>query len=120
MQRNGQLFSSLFCLSLTIGYAQTSFAVPFNIIPQVALPTQVVIGGTRIAYYKITNNTGQERKDNFIKYLPPNSKQITTNGTYTNTCDEKFNLAAYGNADDNCILQLAVTGPIDGQDPNTH
>lgn len=97
-----------------------TYALPFNIVPKAGtlLPTQVQANGNVFAYYTIANNTHAFRSNNFLKYLPRNVSQITNGGTYPDTCGATFNLSGRGQAGDSCTLQLAVTGPVNGRDPN--
>jgi hypothetical protein len=120
MQKQGtfyivMLLASLFLLNIC-------YALPFNIFTKngTTLPTTVSVGATAKAYYTVQNNTGSTRNDNFVKYLPPNVSQVTSGGTYTNTCGTTFSLGPKGSANDNCTLQLAVTGAVDANDPDPH
>jgi hypothetical protein len=83
-----------------------SFALPFNVAPKngTNLPTTVNKGGTVTAYYRVTNNTKAQRNNNYVKYLPPNVTQVTSGGTYPDTCGATFNLVKTGGAGDSCTL----------------
>lgn len=96
------------------------YALPFTISPKAGtqLPTQVNVNGQVFAYYTIANKTHAFRSNNFIKYLPVNVTQITSSGTYPDTCGATFNLSGKGQAGDSCTLQLAITGAVNGQDAN--
>lgn len=61
----------LLTLLLSCSFTQ-SYALVFTIVPNGALPTKVPLGGTVTASYVVTNNTGMQRNNNFVKYLPPN------------------------------------------------
>ena len=71
---------------LMIPYAAQ--ALPFLINPKTGtnLPTHLAEGQTTNAYYTITNNTISLRNGNFIKYLPTNVKQITTDPSIHDLC----------------------------------
>jgi DNA-binding beta-propeller fold protein YncE len=111
------LLSCFFLLGST-----ASFALPFNVAPKAgtSLPTTVLQGGTVTAYYTVTNNTQAQRNNNYVKYLPPNVTQVTSGGTYPDTCGATFNLVKTGGAGDSCTLQLTISGPVDGNDPDSH
>lgn len=113
---------SRFILILSCLIAANCYALPFNIVPKagVPFPTTVVAGQTRTAYYTVTNNTASPQAGNFIKYLPPNTTQVTSGGTYGDTCGSTFDLAANGQANSSCTLQLTITGPVNGNDPDPH
>lgn len=105
----------LFSLSLICVY-NIGHALPFNIFPksETTLPTQVPTGGKAYAYYTVLNNTSSARPGNFVKRLPLNVTQVTSGGTYTDTCGTTFDLPAKGS----CTLQLAITGDVQASDPN--
>ncbi len=98
----------------------TSFALPFNIYPAISLPTFVQTGQSVAAYYVVTNNANRTLNNNFVKYLPPNVAQVTADATIGNLCGATFNLAANGVPGDTCILELSVSGAVDGNDPDPH
>ncbi len=102
--------------------ANLSYALPFMVATKngTTLPTTVSTGATAKAYYTIQNNTGSTRNNNYIKYLPPNVAQVTSGGTYADTCGSTFMLAAKGRANDSCTLQLAITGAVNSNDPDPH
>lgn len=114
-----RIFILLFGLSLLFA-ATLSYAIPFIIVPKAGttLPTEIFGVGT--AYYTVTNNTVSARNNNFVKYLPPNVAQVTTGGTYGDTCGATFNLTGRGQAGSSCTLQLTITGSVDGNDPDPH
>ncbi|MDP3268699.1 MAG: YncE family protein [Legionella sp.] len=96
-------------------------ALPFVITPKegTQLPTQVRFNQQVTAYYTIANNTLVTRSNNFVKYLPRNTRQVTNNGTYEDTCGATFNLAGKGQVGDSCTLQLSITGAVFSEDPNS-
>jgi Bacterial Ig-like domain (group 2) len=97
------------------------YALPFHIVPTTALPTTVYQGDTVKAYYTVTNNTLSTRANNFVEYLPPNVTQIVSAGPYSPVCNTTFTLAPSGSAGDSCILELLISGAVNGSDPNpTH
>jgi hypothetical protein len=107
------------CLVL-LAVNATCFALPFNVYPAVSLPTFVQTGGSVAAYYVVTNNANKTLNNNFVKYLPPNVAQITTDATIGNLCGPTFNLAANGVPGDTCILELSVSGAVNANDPDPH
>lgn len=92
---------------------------PFNIVPKsgTTLPTTLILGNPVTAFYTVTNNTLEQRNGNFIKYLPPNVAQVTSG---VGNCGATFNLAPQGAAGDSCTLELTISGPVNGSDPNPH
>ena len=78
------------------------------------LPTTLTAGSTIYVGYLIQNNTQSQRNNNFIKYLPPNVS-VSSGG-----CSGTFSLAPNGQSGDSCVLNLAVTGAINGNDPDPH
>jgi len=114
MQRN--ISKILYLLSFTC-FTPICYALPFNIVPAATLPTTISPGQTIYAYYTVTNNTGSQRNNNHVTYLPspPNVTVDETTG-----CTSYFNLAPYGHAGDSCVLKLAVTGPVNASDPDPH
>jgi hypothetical protein len=100
--------------------AALSYALPFTIIPKpgTSLPTSWVAGQTVNAYYTIINNTGSQRNNSYIRFLPLNVVQVTSGGANSDTCGSTFNLGPNGSAADSCTLQLSVVGPVDGNDPD--
>ena len=113
--RNTQwILASLF--SLFIVFSNTCLAFPFSIIPKpgTSLPTTVNIGNTTSAFYMVSNSTTSTRYNNYVKWLPPHVTQITGG----DNCDLSFTLAGKGESGDSCILELEVSGPVNGNDPN--
>lgn len=115
------VFCFLFSLCI-LQISTSSFALPFNIVPKAGttLPTQIRPGQKINAYYTVTNNTLAQRNNNFVKYLPPNVSQVTSGGTYGDTCGAVFNLSGKGIPGDSCTLQLTISGVINSNDPNPH
>lgn len=105
-----KIASVLFSLILV----SISYALPFSIVPKSTLPVGVPVDSTVYAYYTVTNNTSTTRNNNYLKYLPPNVSQVTTGGSYQDTCGATFNLASHAS----CTLQLLISNAIDGGDPN--
>lgn len=109
------LFSYLVLLTQT-------FALPFNILPKAGtqLPTTVNFSVTSSvpAFYTVYNNTVAPRFNNYVKYLPPNVRQVTTGGVYGDTCGLTFNLAGKDQPGSSCTLQLAVFGPVNPTNPS--
>jgi hypothetical protein len=105
-------------LSILGMFCSTAYAAPFTINPIGTLPTSIANGQSLSAYYTVTNKTLTQRNNNFVKHLPPNVTQVTTNAGQANLCGSTFNLAPGGS----CTLQLAVTGPVNGNDttPQNH
>lgn len=108
-----------FFLVYLLFFSIQSSALPFTIIPKsgTLLPTSVAPGSTVMAYYTIINNTALSRNNNYVKHLPSNVIQVTTAGTYPDTAGSTFDLAANGGS---CTLQLAISGPVDPANLNTH
>lgn len=88
------------------------FALPLTIVPKegTQFPTQMTPGYNVTAYYTITNNTDTLLDNLYVKYLPTNVSQVTTNGDYPDTCGATFSLTA----GESCTLQLLISGPVDG------
>ncbi len=112
---------SLFSLGLFI-ISTHSFALPFNVIPKAStqLPTVIAKGQKITAYYTVQNNTLAARANNYVKYLPQNVVQITSEATYPDTCGSLFSLAGKGQPGSSCTLQLSITGPVNSADPDPH
>lgn len=105
------LVVGLFGISSTFAHAAV-----FSIVPKAgtSLPTHVTIGGSVKALYTVTNTTGRFHSGNYIKYLPPNTTQVTVDSAYPDLCGETFQLASKGS----CTLELSVKGPVNANDPN--
>ncbi|MDP3562742.1 MAG: hypothetical protein Q8R83_11240 [Legionellaceae bacterium] len=105
------LLFSLFTSINTTGYTAV-----FSIVPKAgtSLPTQVTNGGSVKALYTITNTTGLSHAGNYVKYLPPNTTQVTVDGTYPALCGTTFQLASKAS----CTLELNVKGAVNANDQN--
>ncbi len=103
----------LFLLSFSSVYS----AEIFTVTPKegVNFPTQMTPGYDITAYYTVYNNTGSVRNNNYVKYLPTNVAQVTTNGSYADTCGATFDLPANGGS---CTLQLLVSGIVSSNSNN--
>ncbi|MCW8409363.1 glycoside hydrolase [Legionella sp. PATHC035] len=98
--------------------SMTSYALPFNIIPQGKLPTTIFKGETANASYTVTNNTRATRVNNFVKSLPPNVTQVT-DPTDPTVCGSTFDLGPNGSINQSCTLKLKVSGEVNRADPNS-
>lgn len=96
------------------------YALPFSVVPKGNLPTAVVQGSSVTALYTIKNNTGSLRANNYIKYLPPNVTQVTSDPAIPDLCGKTFTLQASGQAKDSCTLKLLVDGAVNANDPEPH
>ena len=110
---------TVFTMALLV-ISSIASALPFNIIPKAGtqLPTVVYTGKTATAYYTVVNRTLSQRNNNYVQSLPPNVTQVTTGGTYPDTCSQHFNLAANKQSGDSCTLQLTISGAVSSSDPN--
>ena len=97
-------------------FSITSHAAVFSIVPKAgtSLPTTVAVGGSVKAYYTVTNTTGSSHAGNYVKYLPLNVTQVTSDGAVPDLCSTTFLLAANAS----CTLELKITGAVNGNDPN--
>ena len=88
----------------------------FNITPKpgTSLPTSVTKGGSVKALYTVTNTTGSYHSGNYVKYLPPNTTQVTVDANYPDLCGATFQLASQAS----CTLELNVTGEVNGSTPD--
>lgn len=110
---------SKYLLALTAMLASVSaYALPFNIVPLGTLPTTVISGNGVFAFFTVTNNTVTARDANFVKSLPPNVIQITSDANIPNLCGATFDLAPFGAVGDSCVLELLVTGAVNPNDTN--
>ena len=105
------LVVALLSMASTMGYTAV-----FRIVPKAgtSLPTNVTVGGNVTALYTLTNTTGRSHSGNYVKYLPPNTTQVTVDATYPDLCGATFPLASNAS----CTLKLRVTGPVNASDPN--
>lgn len=101
-----------YLLSLLLFCTTNVFALPLTIVPKADtnFPTQMTPGYNVTAYYTITNNTASTLHELYVKSLPRNVSQVTTNGDYADTCGATFDL----NSGESCTLQLLISGPVDG------
>jgi hypothetical protein len=105
------LIPFLLCLACLSGHSAV-----FSIVPKAgtSLPTHVMMGGSVTALYTVTNTTSHSHMGNYVKYLPPNTTQVTIDGSYSDLCGATFSLAPRAS----CTLELSVNGPINAKDPN--
>ncbi len=82
------------------------------------LPKTIILGTTQTAFYTVTNNTGKKLANGFVKYLPKNVKQVTSNPDYPDLCGSSFTLMPKKN----CTLQLTISGEVKASvpDPKLH
>ena len=105
-------------IACTLILVSTSgFATTFSIVPQDDLPTYVVSGKPKQAFYTVTNNSAKTLTNNYVKYFPLNVTQDTSNPA---NCAASFTLGAKGSANDSCTLALKVAGEVNGNDPSPH
>lgn len=114
-----KLIALAFLIALTL-VSNLSYALPFTIIPAATLPTNVVPEQTRLAFYTVTNNTNTTRANNYVKYLPPNVTQVTSDPLYPDLCGSTFTLNSKGSVGSSCTLELLLSGPINAEDSNPH
>lgn len=117
------IIGTMFCL---LAINQTAFAekvatgTEFSITPKAYtfLPQLIYPNTTVVAYYTVINNTHIALSG---KFSLPNNVILNTNPIYSNqfgppTCApngvNQFSLQANGNKNDNCTLELIVTGPV--------
>ncbi|PIR24762.1 MAG: hypothetical protein COX62_05315 [Deltaproteobacteria bacterium CG_4_10_14_0_2_um_filter_43_8] len=72
------------------------------------LPSFVVSGNTVTAYFTVTNNTSRTQRNIYIHSIPTNVTQVTSGGTYDDTCAAQATLTALGQ----CTLQLTISGAV--------
>ncbi|MCE5293773.1 MAG: hypothetical protein LLF94_04075 [Chlamydiales bacterium] len=84
-----------------------------TIVPKVGttLPTEITPGYDIDAYYTVANGSSKYFHDLYVRSLPLHVAQVTTNGTYADTCPATFDLAP----GESCTLQLLVSYPADGR-----
>ncbi|MDA8561826.1 Ig-like domain-containing protein [Gammaproteobacteria bacterium] len=102
-----------FALISLLFIAKISFALPFSITPSGVFPSTVVNGGQTEAIYNVKNITSVASPATFVKFLPPNVKQIIDN-TDPTLCGTLFNLAPGAS----CQLKLVIAGAVDPLDTN--
>lgn len=106
-----------FLIFALLGMSSTiSHTTVFSIVPKIgtSLPTHVTIGGSVKALYTVTNTTGRSHAGNYVKYLPPNTTQVTVDGAHLDLCGATFQLASKAS----CTLELSVKGSVNANDPN--
>ena len=105
------LVFALLCIGSIVGHTAV-----FSIVPKAgtSLPTNMAFGGSVKALYTVTNTTGSAHAGNYVKYLPPNTTQVTVDSAYNDLCDASFRLPSKGS----CTLELNVTGPVNANDAN--
>lgn len=93
-----------------------SHAAVFSIVPKAgtSLPTQVTSGNSINAFYTVTNTTGRTHTGNYVKYSPPNTRQVTVDANYPDLCGATFQLAPKAS----CTLELNVVGAVNANAPN--
>lgn len=101
---------------MVISVNNTCEAAVFSIVPKsgVNFPQLIPVGGQATAYYTVTNTTGSFRAGNYVKYLPPNTTQVTSDNNVPDLCGATFSLAANAS----CTLELNINGPIDSNVSN--
>ena len=106
----------LVLFSLLSSSSMVGHTAVFSIVPKAgtSLPTHVTTGGTATALYTVTNTTGSLHAGNYVKYLPPNTTQVTVDGAYSDLCGATFQLASQAS----CTLELNVTGSVNANAPN--
>ena len=77
------LVVALLSMASTMGYTAV-----FRIVPKAgtSLPTNVTVGVNVNALYTLTNTTGRSHSGNYVKYLPPNTTQVTVDATAPELC----------------------------------
>lgn len=105
------LVSVLLGISSIVGHAAV-----FSIVPKAgtSLPTHISNGGSVTALYTVTNTTSSSHAGNYVKYVPPNTTQVTVDSTYLDLCGATFELAS----NVSCTLELNVVGAVNASDPN--
>lgn len=109
-------------LLLSVFIMSNIYALPFNIVPKegTQFPTTINIGTPVTAYYTVTNLTQSQRNGNYVKWLPGNVTQVTSDGDFSDTCGSTFDLAGAGQSGDSCTLQLTITGSVSASSPVPH
>lgn len=122
MKTNYQKMGSFTLLILSLIISPNVLAYPFSISKKTGatFPTRIVSGQTATALYTVINKTGSVRAGNYVKYLPPNVTQVTSDPTYPDLCGSTFTLNSFGASGDRCTLEVAISGTVDATDPNPH
>ncbi len=71
-------------------------------------PTLVVTGSTVTAYFTVTNRLSRTYNNVTARDFPANVSQVTSGGTYADTCTNPAVLAA----NTSCTLQLTISGAV--------
>ncbi|EHL29268.1 Vgb family protein [Legionella drancourtii] len=106
----------IFLVMTILVKSMPAYAVAYNIVPKsgIALPTQLVKGNRAPAFYTVTNNTQRTLNNGFVKYLPPNVTQVTSDSMYPDLCGATFTLTRGAS----CTLELLVAGEVFATDTN--
>lgn len=99
-----------YLLSLFLLISTQVYALALTIVPKegTTFPTQMTPGYNVTAYYTVINSSSSTLKDLYVKSLPHNVSQVTTNGNYADTCGATFSLEP----GESCTLQLLISGPV--------
>lgn len=103
-----------YLLLLLVSMSASAFAHShISIVPKegTTLPTEMTPGYNVYAYYTVTNDSTRPLEDLYVRSLPLNVAQVTTNGSYADTCGATFDL----NPGESCTLQLLISGPVNGR-----
>ena len=108
------------CLPYLLTLPTLGWALPFEITPKAgtSLPTKLTLGQPVNAYYTVRNKTSSVRTGNYLKYLPMNVEQVTSNSDIPDLCGATFSLQPNHSSGDSCTLQLLVSGTVNGNDPD--
>jgi hypothetical protein len=90
-------------------FSHEIFSQTFQIMPKGILPETVPLYGKVSAYYTVSNITGLQLNENFVKNLPADVTQVTCDPKY---CGATFNLGPKGSGADSCVLKLTIKGPV--------
>lgn len=118
LRNDMQKWIKFFLISVFLFHCIDSYALLFSITPKsgTLLPTQLIWGNTVTALYTVKNNSSRPFINAYVKYLPPNTSQITSDTQYPDLCSSTFNLQPGGS----CTLELSISGSINSQDPDPH
>ncbi|CEG56980.1 hypothetical protein [Legionella fallonii] len=87
-------------------YAASNFKI--TPLAGTTLPTEVLKGGSIMAYFTVTNLTNSTRNGYAVVGLPQTVSQSTNDAVVANLCSNPINLSAKAN----CILKLVINGPV--------
>lgn len=87
---------------------ESTFSLDIQVKEDTELPGFFVTDNTVTAYFTITNNTASAQENVFLSSIPENATQVTSDGTYANTCPALATLAVA----EECTLQLTISGEI--------